>query len=266
LKRAKADEMEKLVKTISNPLPISRPSHATLTDQTVLALQEAIKGGKFPPGSQLPSEMELLQMLGVSRTTLREALRILEEQRLIRKRRGLGTFVMERAIIKDLSQNFGITEMILQAGYTPGMRDVHIKLDKASKTLAEKMGIPENSTIVVIERVRTANEIPVVWTRDILPQDYLGGWMPTNEDLNGVSLYQCLERYTNIRIINGMASFSPVQASREIAEKLSIHRNTLLLLIEQVDDDQNQRPVLYSAEYHLTDKFNFIVHRKGPAF
>jgi len=77
--------------------------------------------------------------VGISRTTLREALRILEEQRLIRKRRGLGTFVMERAIVKDLSRNFGITEMISQAGYTPGMRDVHIKLDKASKTLAEKI-------------------------------------------------------------------------------------------------------------------------------
>jgi GntR family transcriptional regulator len=79
-------------------------------------------------------------------------------------------------------------------------------------------------------------------------------------------LYECLGRYTNIRIVNGTASFAPVQANREIAEKLSIPRNTLLLLIEQVDHDQNERPVLYSAEYHLTDKFNFIIHRKGPAF
>jgi len=258
--------MAKLEKTISAPLRLSRPSHATLTDQTVLALQEAIKQGKFPAGSQLPSEMELLQMLGVSRTTLREALRILEEQRLIRKRRGLGTFVMERAIVKDLSRNFGITEMISQAGYTPGMRDVQIKLDKASKMLAEKMGIPENSTLAVIERVRTANQIPVVWTRDIMPEQYLGGWMPTVSVLNQSSLYECLERYANIRIISGVASFSAVQAGREIAEKLEIQRNTLLLLIDQIDSDQNQRSVIYSTEYHLTDKFNFIIHRKGPAF
>ena len=258
--------MAKLEKTISTRFRISRPSHATLTDQTVLAIQEAIKQGKFPAGSQLPSEMELLQMLGVSRTTLREALRILEEQRLIRKRRGLGTFVMERAIVKDLSRNFGITEMISQAGYTPGMRDVQIKLDKASKTLAEKMGIPENSTMAVIERVRTANQIPVVWTRDIMPEQYLGGWMPTLSVLNQSSLYECLERYANIRIISGVASFSAVQAGREIAEKLEIQRNALLLLIDQLDSDQIQRSVLYSTEYHLTDKFNFIIHRKGPAF
>ena len=82
-----------------NSSPISRPNHTTLTDQTVLAIQDAIRQGKFPAGSQLPPEMELLQMMGISRTTLREALRILEEQRFIRKRRGLGTFVMERAIV-----------------------------------------------------------------------------------------------------------------------------------------------------------------------
>jgi len=260
------DEMAKTEKTTTAPLSISRPSHATLTDQTVMAIQEAIKQGRFSAGSQLPAEMELLQMLGVSRTTLREALRVLDEQHLIRKKRGRGTFVMERAIVKDLSRNFGITEMISQAGYTPGMRDVQIKLDKASKTLAEKLEIPEDSALVVIERVRTADQTPVVWTRDLMPEQYLGGWMPTLSVLNQSSLYECLERYANLRIVSGTASFSAVQAGREIAEKLEIQRNALLLLIDQMDNDQNQRSVLYSTEYHLTDKFNFIVHRKGPAF
>jgi GntR family transcriptional regulator len=258
--------MAKLEKTIEGPLTINRISHATLTDQTVQAIQEAIKQGKFPAGSQLPPEMELLQMLGISRTTLREALRILEEQRLIRKRRGLGTFVMERVIVKDMSRNFGITEMISQAGYTPGTRDFNIRLEKPSKTVFEKLNIPDSSVMVAIERVRTANGTPVVWSRDIMPQDYLGNWTPTIKDFDQRSLYECLESYTSIRIVNGIASFNPVQANREIAEKLGIQRNDLLLLIDQVDLDQDQRPVLYSAEYHLTDKFNFIIHRKGPAF
>jgi GntR family transcriptional regulator len=210
--------------------------------------------------------MELLHMLGVSRTTLREALRILEEQRLIRKRRGLGTFVLERAIVKDMSQNFGITEMISQAGYTPGTRDFMLFVEPASKSIAERLSIPTESAVIVIDRVRTANDTPVVWTRDIMPQEYLGSWMPTVDQLAGVSIYDCLERFANIRIVHGIASFKPVQANREIAEKLNIPRGSLLLLIDQVDSDQSQRPVLYSAEYHLTDKFKFIIQRKGPAF
>jgi GntR family transcriptional regulator len=258
--------MAKLEKTADIRSPIQRISHATLTDQTVSALQDAIKQGKFPPGSQLPPEMELLQMMGISRTTLREALRILEEQRLIRKQRGLGTFVMERAIVKDMSQNFGITEMISQAGYKPGSRDFKITVEKASKNISEKLSIPLDSPVVVIDRVRTANDTPVVWTQDIMPQEYLGGWMPKVSELSHSSLYECLEEYADIRIVNGVASFSAVQATSEMVEKLGIKRNALLLLIDQVDHDENQRPVLYSAEYHLTDKFNFIIHRKGPAF
>src|SRR5689334_5710607 len=207
------------VKTFETP-SIIRPTHTTLTDQTVLAIQDAIRLGKFPPGSQLPPEMELLQMMGISRTTLREALRILEEQRFIRKRRGLGTFVMERAIVKDMSQNFGITEMISQAGYTPGTRDFKISTDKVSKALAEQLNSAKGTMSMVIERVRTATDIPIVLTRDIMPQEILGGWMPTQENLSGVSLYECLERYANIRILDGMASFSPVQANNELAKKL----------------------------------------------
>jgi GntR family transcriptional regulator len=258
--------MAKPDRTIGVSHPINRLRHATLTDQTVQAIQEAIQLGKFPPGSQLPPEMDLLQMMGISRTTLREALRILEEQRFIRKRRGLGTFVLERAIVKDMSQNFGITEMILQAGFTPGTRDFKIHLDQPTKTVYEKLKIANDSQIVVIERVRTANQTPVVWTRDIMPQEYLGSWLPTIKELNQRSLYECLEKYANIRIESGMASFSPIQANREIAEKLGIQRNDPLLLIDQVDLDQTQRPVLYSIEFHLPDKFNFIIRRKGPAY
>ena len=91
-------------KPIGNTSPISRPNHTTLTDQTVLALQDAIRQGKFPAGSQLPPEMELLQMMGISRTTLREALRILEEQRFIRKRRQIRTACRMRVRVRDRSK------------------------------------------------------------------------------------------------------------------------------------------------------------------
>ena len=249
---------------LEEPQPIQRVRHATLTHQTVQAILDAIRQGRFPPDSQLPAEPELLHMLGVSRTTLREALRILEEQRFISKRRGLGTFVLQRAIVKDMSENFGITEMISQAGLTPGTRQFDIRLESPTAKVAEKLGLSGEARVVDIDRVRTANGTPVVWTRDILPQALLGGWMPTIEALNQRSLYECLEGDTNLRIVSGMASFSPVQANREISEKLGVQRYSLLLLIEQVDVDQAQRPVLYSIEYHVTDKFNFIVHRKGP--
>ena len=70
-----------------------RTQYMTLADATSAALQQAILSGKFAPGSQLPPEFDLIEQMGVSRTTLREALKRLEEQGLIVQRRGHGTYV-----------------------------------------------------------------------------------------------------------------------------------------------------------------------------
>jgi len=114
-----------------SPLLHLRTQYMTLADATSEALQRAILSGKFPPGSQLPPELDLIDQLGVSRTTLREALKRLEEQGLIFRRRGRGTYVRERSIVKDLSLNFGISEMITQAGFTPGVRSAVLRREPA---------------------------------------------------------------------------------------------------------------------------------------
>src|SRR5512142_2481435 len=118
-----------------------KPKRRTLTDATVTAIADAIRANKFAPGSQLPAEMELMQMLGVSRTTLREALPTREEQGRITRRRGLRTFVSDRSIVKDLRINFGITEMIRQAGFTPKTIECHVFREPASGKVAEHLDI-----------------------------------------------------------------------------------------------------------------------------
>ena len=134
-----------------------KPRRRTLTDATVTAISDAIREKKFPPGSQLPSELELMTMLGVSRTTLREALRTLEEQNSINRRRGLGTFVSERSIVKDLSINFGITEMITQAGFTPKTIKCEIRKEDASGKVAKNLEIRRRRTHFRCESFKTGH-------------------------------------------------------------------------------------------------------------
>ena len=103
-----------------------RTQYMTLADAASATPQQAILSGEFAPGSQLTAEFDLIEQMGVSRTTLREALKRLEEQGLIVQRRGRGTYVRDRSIVKDLSLNFGISEMINQAGSKPYVRLVDI--------------------------------------------------------------------------------------------------------------------------------------------
>jgi DNA-binding FadR family transcriptional regulator len=69
----------------------------TLVSQLGDALREAIKGGQFPPGSRLPSEAQLTEAHGVSRTVVREAIAALRADRLVEARQGAGVFVLEQS-------------------------------------------------------------------------------------------------------------------------------------------------------------------------
>ena len=252
----------------SKPMLV-KPKRRTLTDATVIALADAIRNNRFPPGSQLPSELELMQMLGVSRTTLREALRTLEEQNTINRRRGLGTFVSERSIVKDLSINFGITEMITQAGFSPKTIKCEIHKETASGKIAKNLELEEGAGIFVVNRLRLATDTPIVWSQETVPAAMLEDKMPKASEFETQSretqsLYDYLEKNYGIRIYQGTAVLKPIPAPKEVAEKLQVHRNDTLLLISQTDYDENHRPVIYSDEYHLSDKITFLIHRKGP--
>jgi GntR family transcriptional regulator len=243
-----------------------KPKRRTLTDATVTAIADAIRGNKFPPGSQLPPELDLMQILGVSRTTLREALRTLEEQGRITRRRGLGTFVSERSIVKDLSINFGITEMIRQAGFTPKTVECDVHREAARTSVAEHLAIPEGAPVFVVRRLRLATDTPIVWSDDTLPATMLDDRSPNENELKTHSLYDYLEKNHGIRIYQGTAVLRPIPAPKEVAEKLQVPRHSTILLISQTDSDESRRPIIFSEEYHLCDKITFLIQRKGPHY
>jgi GntR family transcriptional regulator len=240
---------------------ITKPKHKTLTEATVTALSDAIQQGKFLAGSQLPSELNLIGLLGVSRTTLREALRTLEEQGSIVRKRGLGTFVLERSIVKDLSKNFGITEMIREAGLTPGTQSTNILIGKAGKEVATALEINVGSQVIKIERVRTANGKPVVITTDTLPHESFIELDIEADQLQTQSLYQYLYDRKKVLIIHGMAKITAVLATSKMARLLNIRRGTPLLRITQVDYTVGEKKFIYSDEYHLPDSFTFKIGR-----
>src|SRR5256714_6075900 len=95
----------------------SQPRNVRIRDE----LTQRIGRGLLPAGSRLPSEPALATELGVSRATLREALRALETEGLVRRAWGSGTYVAEgRRVVNSLDVNFGVTEAIRGAGMEAG--------------------------------------------------------------------------------------------------------------------------------------------------
>jgi GntR family transcriptional regulator len=245
-------------------LKSARAEKKTLTEIAEQELRQAIARGTFRPGSQLPTEAELCQMLGVSRTVVREALRVLEEDGLVARRHGVGTFVRDHPILKNLNFNFGITEMIESAGLIPGTSHLAIHSETATHETEEQLRVPLGSPLITVERVRTADGHPVVYSLDTLSESLFqrAGFDP--QLLLTQSIYRVLQTTLGQSIEYGIARLLPVTPPRNVAEKLLLPTNALTLYIVQTDYSPTDEPLVYSREYHLPDAFDFIVWRRGP--
>jgi len=242
----------------------ARAERKTLTEIAEQELRQAIARGSFRPGSQLPTEAELCQMLGVSRTVVREALRVLEEDGLVTRRHGVGTFVRDHQIIKNLNFNFGITEMIESAGLTSGTSFLAIQREPADQEKAEQLRVALGTPLVTIERVRTADGRPVVYSLDTLAESLLQRAGLDPQRLLTQSIYNLLQTTLGQIIEYGIARLLPVTAPDGVAEKLLLPPNAPTLYIVQTDYSPDDKPLVYSREYHLPDAFDFIVWRRGP--
>ncbi|HEX8860841.1 MAG TPA: GntR family transcriptional regulator [Actinomycetes bacterium] len=228
-------------------------------------LRQGIEQGRFPPGSRLPSEPDLAAELNVSRATLREALRALEGEGMLRRRRGSGTYVAELPrVANSLDLNFGVTEAIRSAGMRAGIAQGRHWTEPASAAEAARLGLEPGQDVLVIERVRTAEGTPVVLSRDIFPSGLVGERTGVIDEMLRRSIYDVLEAELGIVIHHGVASFRPVRADRAVASHLGVPRGELLLYIWQVDYAEDDAAVLSSHEFHLADAFDFSVVRRGP--
>jgi GntR family transcriptional regulator len=223
-----------------------------------------IAGGRWRPGERLPSEPKLARDLGVSRATLRDALRSLEEDGFVTREHGAGTFVTFRPRLRNnLDVNFGVTQLIRAHGLEPGVASFSVSTELPDDECAANLALGRDEEIAVLERVRTADGEPVAFTRDFLPVAILGS-PDLLERLGSESLYDLLERERGIVIGHGVAKFRPLVASERVAELLDQPEGALLLFLHQVDYDVEGRPVLIAHEYHVADAFEVAVVRRGP--
>lgn len=241
-----------------------RFSHKTLTDAVQEEIRSAIISGRYAPGSQLPTEAHLGEMLGASRTVVREALRVLEEDGLITRRHGVGTFVRAQSILKNLNLNYGISDMIRLAGKEPGTKQLAVNHETADQEIAGQLNVAEGSPVLSIERVRTADHKPVVYSIDTIAETLLRGATLDPNRLLAQSVYQILENDFGHTVDYGVARLLPAQASPLVAKHLELAPNSIVLYLVQTDYSALEQPLLYSREYHLPDAFDFMIWRRGP--
>lgn len=244
---------------------------SSLAQRVAEQLREMIMQGKLESETQLPTEPYLSAMLNVSRSTIRSALTILEQGGFILRRWGVGTFIARNPpTYNNLNINSGVTQLIRHSGAEPGSCEEMVVVRPASEYVANQLCLGPDSLVVVVERVRLANDRRIVFSQEYMPHSLFearGGEVPleeikqylkANQSLYGF-LYERMER----EIHHGVAWIRPLTAEGYIAEKLQVTRGSSLLHLEQVDYDFNDDPLALSDEYYVADAFTFSIYRSG---
>lgn len=225
-------------------------------------LRRRVVAGEFGAGDRLPSEPELARSMGVSRSSLRAAIALLEEDGVLRRVHGSGTYVTHRPpLANDLSRNFGVGSMIAAMGLEPGTVDERRGVEPAPREVAAAFGVQPGLAVSVLRRVRTAAGRPVVDATDWCLEEVLS---PDEMAVApGGSVYAALAA-RNLPVHHGTASIEPDFATGETARRLAVPRGTLLLTLFQVDSTADGTVVLVSREHHVADAFEITVYRRGP--
>jgi GntR family transcriptional regulator len=225
-------------------------------------LRARILAGEWQPGERLPSEPELARRRTVSRSSMRAAITVLEEDGFVSRRHGSGTYVTHRpALPSDLGRNFGVSALIRHSGMTPGSAEETSGSVPAPPEVAAALDIEVGAPVSILRRVRTADGRRVVdvtdWCRveHIAPEE-----LP---EIAAGSIYAALAA-RGLAVDHGVANLEPRNADGDLARRLDVPRGTLLLTFDQVDRTADGVPVLVSCEHHIADAFTFTLLRRGP--
>ncbi|TAK14131.1 MAG: GntR family transcriptional regulator [Anaerolineae bacterium] len=215
-----------------------------------------------PPGERLLSEPYLAKQLGVSRATLREAMRTFETSGLIHRKQGVGTFVAQppSIIASGLEVLESIHTLAARMGMVVSMGDYEINQRPPTDQEAAKLDMGKSKNVVQVSWVMLADDRPVAYLVDTLPEDVLNPERLKRE-FNG-SVLDLMVKSGELALTTSKTSINAVAANSEIAKALGIQKRDVLLHFEAQLFTQEGRAIDYSYSYYLPGYFNFHVVRR----
>ncbi|MEW6718314.1 MAG: GntR family transcriptional regulator [Chloroflexota bacterium] len=213
-------------------------------------------------GQRLPSEPNLAESLGVSRATLREAMRTFETQGLIHRRHGVGTFVVHPnpVIESGLEVLESIETITKRLGFSVSMGDLEVTNAEATEDELLKLGLEPGTRILRISRVILKEGCPVAYLVDTLPEKTLS----PEEFANGFSgsVLDLLLQRGDLQLSRSRCDVSAVAANAVLARALHVQPGVALLRFESLLYTVDGQAVDYSFSYFLPGYFRFHVVRR----
>lgn len=230
--------------------------------QLLAQLRELIVADGLQPGDQLPPEPALSTRFGVSRTKVREALKLLEQDGLVHAVQGRGRFVSPLGSLRverPVTIYESITELLADRGYEVSTVVLDVREDGADERVADALGLAVGAPIIRLTRLRLADDEPLVLSVNAIVRDRLPGPV-AYRDWSG-SLTAALEAHGS-RIVSSAARITATDLPHEHAERFDLARFDPWLLVEESCITESGQRVMHALDYHRGSEMGFNVLRR----
>lgn len=235
-----------------------RTRRNNFVDELVDTLTSAIQNQTYRAGQQLPSVERLALELGAGRTTVREALRVLQTRGIVEIIHGAGTFVRHKPITLVTGQVLSFTEMVRERGMTPSSVILRQEVIKADADLALRLNIEPGDLLNLLHRLRLADDLPVsvetsVMAQKRFPNLFEHDWTPQT------SLYDLLRDKYAVRTQYSEQTVRAVPAGRTESQLLQIEFKSPVLLVENLTYDAHGTPIEFGRSIYSSTRFEYRV-------
>jgi GntR family transcriptional regulator len=217
-----------------------------------------IEGGYYAPGDMIPTERELQETYEVSRITVRNAIaELVAEDRVVR-RQGQGTMVAKPRIVEDSTRLRGFTEKSMAQGAQfedVGTQVLHVERLTAQPRICAYLGIPLESSVIYVKRLRMIHEEPIAVFENYIRGDVGIG---TDEDFSH-SLYELYEKGHNLDIASAERCVEAGAAQGESAVLLGLAEGDPVLIIRNTTFLRDTAPIEYAEGVYRADRYKYVV-------
>lgn len=238
-------------------MPMSTNGQTPAYKRIQNVIRQQIESAQLKPGDSVASERELARVHEVSLMTARHALAGLEHEGLVERRRGAGTFVAAPKI--QFNKLMSYTEHMSSRGLTARSRVLVARIVDQDPEIAARLGLPSNSGLVKIERLRLTGDEPFALETCYLPAKDFSELISASLGRN--SLFATLEHNYGVRLAYADEEVNATAAESKIADLLGIQHGASVLRIRQVIYSTQGRPTMYVVGFYRSERHTLFIRR-----
>jgi GntR family transcriptional regulator len=233
----------------------------SLTDQAKAYIKQRILDGDFA-GDRIPAETDLAAELGVSRTTIRDALSRLENEGVVYRRQGSGTFVNEPGLqIRIRLEEIWSYEAVLEAhGYTPATRILDVNTAPARRKEADALQVETGEPLISVRKLFLEDEEPVILVVNQVPAATITESYEPDDWKQPV--FEFLSAFGREHLAYYLSEIVPLVADKTLARTLHVRPGSPILSFAEVGYNDENSPILLTQSYIRDDLLRLRLIRR----